>query len=179
MSQKNKHQKKQSEAQSNSLVLSVLKSRPVLVLRIILEILGVVMTILFFYPKLTAEYSASWDSSNPLLSTFKIKNESNIGCYAVKCTFGSSITVHSDATLNGPEEYEIPKLCPGESSTIPAPNVLSTTPNAIDAAEIYINLTYHPTFMSLTLPMKSYRFKSRKISSGFTWEPMFLDRREK
>lgn len=178
MSKNKRHDKRRPpQGQSESRVLSALKSTARRS-RLILDILGVVMTILFFYPKITADYSTSWDPSNPLQSSFKIKNESNVGCYSVNCTFGSTITVNRDATLNGPEKHEIPKLCPGESSTIPAPNILITASNAIEAAEIYINLTYHPTFMRFTFPMKSYRFKSRKTSSGFTWEPMFLDRPE-
>jgi len=181
MSKKNKHQKipKQSETQSSSLVKSVLQSHTVQGLRIVLDILGIVMTFLFFYPRITADFSSSWDLTNPLQSSFKIKNESNIGCYSIKCTFGSSVAVHSDATLNVPEVHEIPELCPDKSSTIPAPNVLSTAPNAIDDAEVYINLTYRPLLIPITFSTKSYRFKARKTPSGYIWEHMYMDRKVK
>lgn len=181
MSKRNKHQnkKKQSEDLSESRVLSVLKSRPVLAIRLILEVLGVVMTAYFFWPHIYPEYSVSWDSTNPLQSTFKIKNDSNIMCYDINYDFGTNLSVHSDVTFNGPDKsgigQYIPDLCPSKSSTISIEKILTTSANAIDEAEVYINLSYRPTFIPIKFPTKSFRFKARKTPSGYIWEPMYMD----
>ncbi|MDD5435490.1 MAG: hypothetical protein PH343_08680 [Nitrospira sp.] len=177
MSKRKNHQNKpkQSEVQPESRVLSVLKSRPVLVIRLILEILGVVMTAQFFWPKFSVVPSSAWDSSNPIQSTFTIKNDSNFGCYEVTSNFGSNITVHSNAVLGAPVSI-IPRLCPPESSTISIEKIITTSANAIDEAEVYINLTYRTTFIPITFPTKSFRFKARKTPSGYIWEPMYMDR---
>ena len=174
---KNRQNKlKQSAAQSKNRLSAVLKARPVLVIRLILEILGVVMITQFFCPKISVAPSSAWDSSNPIQSTFTIKNDSNLICYAITSDFGSNITVHSNAVLGAPVSV-IPKLCPNESSTISIEKIITTSPNAIDEAEVYINLTYHPTFISITLPKKSYRFRARKTPSGYIWEPLYMNRK--
>jgi hypothetical protein len=115
--------------------------------------LGVLITVHFFWPRISVSPSVAWDSSNPIQSTFTIKNDSNIMCYAIKYDIGTGLTVHSDLTFNGPEMsgvgQEIPKLCPNEGSTISIEKIVTTSPNAIDEAEIYINLTYSPTFIHL------------------------------
>jgi hypothetical protein len=166
---------KQSDGRSECRVLSVLKSRPVLVIRLILEVLGVIMTALFFWPKFSVAPSSAWDSSNPIQSTFTIKNDSNIGCYKVTSNFGSNITIHGNAVLGAPISL-IPKLCPSESSTISIEKIITTSANAIDEAEVYINLTYRPTIIPIKFSAKSYRFKARKTPSGYIWEPMYMDR---
>lgn len=164
--------------QSKSRVLSVLKSRPVSGIRIILEILGVVMTALFFYPKFSVAPSSAWDSSTPIRSAFTIKNDSNIVCYEIVADYGSKISVHSDAVLGAPIN-RIPKLCPNESSTVSIEEIITTSPNAIDNAEVYINLTFRPTFIPITFPKKSFKFRARKMPSGYTWEPIYMDRKVK
>src|SRR3989338_573348 len=150
MSKRNNRQKKpkQSEGRSESLVLSVLKSRPVLGLRIILEILGVVMTALFFYPKFSVAPSSAWDSSNPIQSTFIIKNDSNLGCYNVTSDYGSNISIHSDAVLGAPVSL-IPNLCPNESSTVSIEKIITTSPNAIDDADVVMIFSIETVELSL------------------------------
>lgn len=130
-----------------------------------------------YWPNILVVPSSSWDSSNPLQSSFEIKNESSLFCYKVVYTIGSSITVSSDAVLGVPEESVIPELCKNEGHTISIEKILSTSPNSIDNAEVYINLTYRPTFAPITFPKKSFRFKARKTSTGYIWERMYMDRK--
>ena len=137
--------------------------------------LGFFVNVSFFKPKIIVVTSAAWDLSNPIQASFTIKNESNFICYTIKSDLDYKLTVNKDATLHAPEESIIPKLCPNDGHTISIEKFLTTSPNAIEDAEVYINLAYCPTFLHVNF-CDSYRFKARKTPSGYIWESLYLDR---
>ena len=73
----------------------------------------------------------------------------------------------------------IDRLCPNDSSTISLQKTFKLPPNFVHYAEIYIDLSYKPTWLTW-LPFNfndSYRFKAdRTINGNYFWQKFFNDK---
>lgn len=181
MTKSKRHRKKASQQVAPT--KTAIKHYLLLLLKYVVPTIAILSSLAVFFPRLSVEPVMTFDSTNPLQSSFLIKNDGYFECYSVAYSVDfKRLDLSGDFAFDGTgmmgSGQEIPQLCPNDSSTISIEKTATIRPNAIDSAEIYITLTYKPD-KPVPIPFRfsdSFRFKTRKISSGYVWERFYKNK---
>jgi hypothetical protein len=152
---------------------------------IILAIVSLGISLIAFWPRLSVDCGESLDSQNPFKTSFVVKNEGYVFCYPVhyslaikKVELENNINL-IDIGITGFDE-DIPKLCPNDSSTFSLQRTIAIPPNFLKSAEIYIDLSYKPSWLPSWLNnifQDSYRFKvARKANGDYVWQKYYTNK---
>jgi hypothetical protein len=140
------------------------------------------LSLVVFWPRFSVERDEILDPQKPFSSSFLVKNDGYGFCYPISYSVGFKDVVFfggggiSNIGLSRPDE-DIPALCPNKSSTISLERFLVAPPSSIKSAEIYIDLSYKPSWVPSFFERflhDSFRFKvARKENGDYVWQKFF------
>lgn len=147
-------------------------------------------SVLFFFPRITVEPSASYDPSSPSAVTFTISNANIVPLRDVQVAIGiGSMALSPRLILKGvasegvpatflkpPDNWTAKWLNPDEKWQISLEDEFVGF-QPIENADITIAVTYSPWFVPFWRPTKQFRFIARKLSDRkIYWIPTPLYR---
>lgn len=147
--------------------------------------LGISLTsLIIFWPRLSIDQGEIIDPKNPFKTSFVIKNDGYVFCYPVHYSLSFKKVELKGLSIIGVEmegfDEDIPRLCPNDSSTFSLRRTIDMPANFVQAAEIYIDLSYKPQWLPVRFSRifsSSHRFKvTQKENGDYIWQKYFADK---
>lgn len=183
-SSKNGQPQKQQLPNSNEQKSPTNKNQKKSISGIVLSVVTL-SSLIIFWPRLSVDSGETLDPSNPFMSSFIITNDGYGFCYPVKYSLSmKNMRLKNNITFAGGGVSgfgeDIPMLCPNDKTTISLQKTYSMPPGFVEYAEIYIDLSYAPTWIPSWFAhifTDIYRFQANRKENGtYFWQRLFKDK---